>query len=251
MSQTDIDLDQLLADMAEDVPPVPADFHDKWMTAVRAEAKQAEGPAPASVSQWPRILSVAAVFVFLIGGTFIYRSTRKTVLPENPSVNGTVVTGAAVTEEAEDAEAAVEDAMEPTSMSKAAETAGEAGHMAMDTAGEMSDRRRADSAAEEPSMYMAAGETGEVSSAAEAPMMDTAAEEEPVTEARATASPTAEPPASEANGAAVPEVAPAERSGIGGFFADMGDFLLAVWPYLLIAALPVAIAAGVKKFRKK
>ena len=89
MSQTGIklNLDQLLAGMAEDVPPMPADFHDKWMNAVRAEtkqtkpkpsnqAKQAVPPEAAPVSQWPKILSIAAVFVFLIGGTLIYRSAR-------------------------------------------------------------------------------------------------------------------------------------------------------------------------------
>ena len=42
-----------------------------------------------------------------------------------------------------------------------------------------------------------------------------------------------------------------ERTGIGGFFADMGDFLLEVWPFVLIALVPLAVAAGVKKFRKK
>ena len=73
MSQAELNLDQLLAGMAEDVPPMPAGFHDQWMNAVREEAKQAETPAPAPVSQWPKILSVAAVFVFLIGGTLIYR----------------------------------------------------------------------------------------------------------------------------------------------------------------------------------
>ena len=36
----EMNLDQLLAGMAEDVPPMPADFHEKWMNAVRAEAKQ-------------------------------------------------------------------------------------------------------------------------------------------------------------------------------------------------------------------
>ena len=42
-----------------------------------------------------------------------------------------------------------------------------------------------------------------------------------------------------------------ERTGIGDFFADMGDFLLEVWPFVLIALVPLAVAAGVKKFRKK
>jgi len=31
----------------------------------------------------------------------------------------------------------------------------------------------------------------------------------------------------------------------------MGDFLLVVWPYLLLALALLAIAAGIRKFRKK
>ena len=82
----DPELDDALAAMAEEVPPMPADFHDRWMSAVRAEAGNTapaaeEGPrkAPVSLARWTRILSVAAVFVFLIGGTLIYRNSKKTL----------------------------------------------------------------------------------------------------------------------------------------------------------------------------
>ena len=43
--QADPVLDAELAQMAEEVPPMPADFHEKWMNAVRAEAQKS---APAA-----------------------------------------------------------------------------------------------------------------------------------------------------------------------------------------------------------
>ena len=70
MLQADPELDTELARMAEDVPPMPADFHEKWMNAIRAEAGKAV-PAPAeesagragTIMRWTRALSIAAVFV--------------------------------------------------------------------------------------------------------------------------------------------------------------------------------------------
>ena len=41
----DAGLDEALAQMAEEVPPMPADFHDRWMNAVRADAQQKAEPA--------------------------------------------------------------------------------------------------------------------------------------------------------------------------------------------------------------
>ena len=61
-----------------------------------------------------------------------------------------------------------------------------------------------------------------------------------------TKAPVTKAPVTEAPVAGMPE-----RTGIGGFFADIGDFLLEVWPFVLIALVPLAVAAGVKKFRKK
>ena len=55
----------------------------------------------------------------------------------------------------------------------------------------------------------------------------------------------------EAPATATPVPTPAAREGIAGFFADMGDFLLAVWPYLLVVLVLLAIAAVVNKTRKK
>ena len=82
----DKELNKALEQLAEDVPPMPADFHDRWMNAVRAEAEK-NAPAAgketrdktASVVRWTRMLSIAAVFVFLIGGTILYRNSRKSL----------------------------------------------------------------------------------------------------------------------------------------------------------------------------
>ena len=87
MLQNDPELDAVLDQMAEDVPPMPADFHAKWMNAVRAEAKQDAAPAEETeekktkaLARWTRILSVAATFVFLIGGTILYRNSRGSLM---------------------------------------------------------------------------------------------------------------------------------------------------------------------------
>jgi len=281
MSQTEINpelnLDQLLAGMAEDVPPMPADFHDKWMNAVRAEAKQAspekqttpekqtkqtETPAVTPISQWPRILSIAAVFVFLIGGTFVYRSARKPAVPASSAVNTAAVTE---TVETDNTKAA------GTAMEKAANSAGESGPR-MDAAGEEG-FMAADSAAQGPVMNMAeeipaskaAAKTAETNSAAEAPAagmaMSSAGETayeaaapEEAEEAETAVNTAAEAPAAQITATEAPATeapAPAAREGIGGFFADMGDFLLTVWPYLLGAVVLLAVIAAAVKARKK
>ena len=82
----DQELDAELARMAEDAPPMPADFHSRWMSAVRAEAEKAGTGVEESSSgktvfpvRWTRILSIAAVFVFLIGGTLLYRRSGRSL----------------------------------------------------------------------------------------------------------------------------------------------------------------------------
>ena len=96
-------LDRALAQMAQETPEMPADFHNSWTSAVRAEAAKEqeinELPAaagskndfaveitaaqPARRRQWRYILSAAAVFVFLIGGTLLTRSTNKDIRSDN------------------------------------------------------------------------------------------------------------------------------------------------------------------------
>ena len=68
--------DQILAQMAQEVPEMPADFHARWTEQIRAEAagNRQQDHRQESRRQWRYILSAAAVFVFLIGGTLLTRS---------------------------------------------------------------------------------------------------------------------------------------------------------------------------------
>lgn len=138
----DPELDALLSEMAEEVPPMPADFHDKWMSAVREDAankapvKEETPDRTGTIVRWTRILSVAAVFVFLIGGTLLYRSSKKTLssavmmtesrktdAAENAALTAGAIMGAAE-EEAMDAAVAGE-AMEAAVMAESKEAAEE------------------------------------------------------------------------------------------------------------------------------
>ena len=71
-------LDRELAAMAQEAPEMPEDFHTRWTAQVRAEAQQAKTLSrKEGRRQWRYILSAAAVFVFLIGGTVLTRSIRQ------------------------------------------------------------------------------------------------------------------------------------------------------------------------------
>ena len=71
-------LDRELAQMAQEAPEMPEDFHARWTAQVRAEAQQAKTLSrKEGRRQWRYILSAAAVFVFLIGGTVLTRSIRQ------------------------------------------------------------------------------------------------------------------------------------------------------------------------------
>lgn len=87
------ELDRELAQMAEETPEMPADFHAQWTERIREEAareeekqgeetREKENREKASEKkkenrgQWRYILSAAAVFVFLITGTLLSRNNR-------------------------------------------------------------------------------------------------------------------------------------------------------------------------------
>ena len=71
-------LDRELAAMAQEAPEMPENFHARWTAQVRAEAQQAKTLSrKEGRRQWRYILSAAAVFVFLIGGTMLTRSIRQ------------------------------------------------------------------------------------------------------------------------------------------------------------------------------
>ena len=227
------ELDGMLEQLAEDVPPMPADFREKWMKAVREEARKTEpaaeektsGKRGATVIRWTRILSVAAAFVFLIGGTLLYRSGKNSTVSarRNPEVR-------------------MDEIPEETAYTAGAdfldgeETAGaSANAFSMKAAGavyEEKDAGEVDGAVP----FMAMDEAMEV--------MEVMEEAEEETADSAIAAETAEP---------APEAAeePAEQipvsEQIGAFFADMGAFLLAALPYLLGAA---ALAAALVIIRR-
>ena len=100
---SDKDLDQLLDELADDVPEMPADFHARWTAAVAAEAERGDegesvdendekrngrtvplfrfgpktkrGDRPSVSIHWRRLIGVAAVMVFLVGGTLLTRDS--------------------------------------------------------------------------------------------------------------------------------------------------------------------------------
>ena len=294
MPVTDAELDAALAQMAEEVPPMPADFHDRWMNAVRAEAEKpapSEEPAPEqpiSIVRWTRILSVAAVFVFLIGGTLLYRNSKKSLTSsvplaaekqenaetvDEPAAEPAVEAAAgAVMEEAE--EAAAEEPLMMESYMQAAAVDGAAG-----APEEAEDRQDLKAAGAVPNTFAAASKTKPAEAAgidaeeADYAMEAAEFEEEPAMEAAVyeaaeeaavpapTEAPTPEPTAAPtsvptAEPTAVPTDEPEpEQAGFlpaaGAFFTDMGDFLLAALPYLLVLAVPAVAALVIRRRKNK
>ena len=259
----DAELDAALAQMADEVPPMPADFHEKWMNAVRAEARntadnteKAISNKTISLARRTRILSAAAAFVFLIGGTLLYRNSKRTLSPSWQA------------EKREAAETAAEAPAEETAALP--ETAMEAEEPeAAYEAYEAAEEPMAEAAYTEDADMMAEGEeAAEVNAKGaydltmhafaaapqneEAPVQDAGGATEAAGEAGeaylppATSAPTEIPEAE-----AEPADKPAEESGFfrkaGAFFADMGDFLLAALPYLLVLAVPAAAALIIRR----
>ena len=306
----DNELNNALEQLAEEVPPMPADFHDRWMNAVRAEAKKTAPAAEtetrektATLVRWTRMLSIAAVFVFLIGGTILYRNSRKTLSAPYAAVENAALPEAAEPAE-EKAEAKAEPAAEEAAEAAVPEAAAEEPEADMavyeayeaeeapvmmaavpeapaaeeaDLAAEAEepDRMYAKSASsvnaaanapvgEAPALTAgkaaeAADEAAPVWEDAEAEYEEEAAYEEaaPVPTEAPTEVPTAVPTAAPTE---APDPEPtAEPSGqektgflseAGAFFSDMGDFLLAALPYLLVLAVPAAAAVIIRRRKK-
>ena len=160
-------LDRELAQMAEETPDVPADFHASWVQKIREEAQAGEKPAVPDEGKASRrealrrqrkyILSAAAAIVLLVGGVAITRNNPgnrslqtpvQTAQPETKRDEAPAETGeyeeAADMEEAREADGAAVTYME-TAMEEAWETDGTV--MAdMETA--MEESARADAEAE-------------------------------------------------------------------------------------------------------
>ena len=226
-----LELDQMLAQMAQETPEMPADFHARWTEAVRAEAGQKKTEKQQdSRRQWRYILSAAAAFVFLIGGTLLTRSmdqkdrTNKVAVTEN---TGNTVSD---TDGEEDLFIAVNEAAEE------AET-------------DMAEPMAAAVRPNEAVAAMGAKAAGQANAAMDA-AMDTAMEEAPAEDAGAekATEKTAEEPAAETAGEQ-PEAAeePVQESEFVSFLKDLGIFTLKA---LAAAAAIAAVVFGVKAFRK-
>ena len=288
MKRTEQELDAELARMAEEVPPMPADFHKRWMSAVRAEAENrpaaetVPGKDPVTLMKWTRILSVAAAFIFLIGGTMLYRNSKKTLDAAVRTEKKAVTTAA---------EEAVDAAMPEEAPAAGMETAEEAAPAAMMEAAEYAeyeeDAEYAE-AEEAPALMMSAAKGKEtaheaapeavsgnaaVFAAEEADGAYEAAEEEADaavykaedsfadTGAAGTIQAAAAGPAPEATASPtepVPETEEAaeeQKAGFlqeaGSFLADMGDFLLAALPYLAVLAVPAVAALVIRRKKNR
>ncbi|MGN1019874.1 MAG: DUF4349 domain-containing protein, partial [Aristaeellaceae bacterium] len=62
-----------LARLSEDVPPMPEDFHRAWTKRVEEAAMENKPDASRPRRQWTRLLSAAAAVVFVLGGTLLTR----------------------------------------------------------------------------------------------------------------------------------------------------------------------------------
>ena len=287
----DAELDAALAQMAEEVPPMPADFHERWMKAVRAEAESAapepvQGKNTVSVVRWTRILSIAAVFVFLIGGTMLHRNAKKTLsasytAEKREAAEFAAAPAAEVLSAGEDlgiqAEpeepagdfAVMDSYMQAEAVEEAeeADSAGEAGEMQSMKAAGAALNAFAAVPAEAPVAGAAMESAAEVNYAAEAEyeaeaaVYDAEPAAEPAAEAPVPAStqapaPTAAPlpeetPEAEETEKAAEEPATGFLQDAGAFFADMGDFLLAALPYLLVLAVPAVAALVIRRKKSR
>ena len=236
-----LELDQMLAQMAQETPEMPADFHARWTEAVRAEAGQKKTEKQQdSRRQWRYILSAAAAFVFLIGGTLLTRSmdqkdrTNKVAVTENtgvPSENP-----ASDTDGEEDLFMAVNEASEDADMAEPMAAAvrpnGTLAEMGAKAAGKAD---AAVNAAMDTAMYTAMEEAAE-EAPAEGAGVEKAAEK------------IAEEPAAETAGAQPAETEePAQESEFVSFLKDLGIFTLKA---LAAAAAIAAVVFSVKVFRK-
>ena len=256
---TDPELDAELDRMAEETPPMPADFHNRWMNAIREEAKQnipdAEDKAEkrtVQAARWTRMLSIAAVFVFLIGGTILYRNSKGSLTPvlnAGPMDAAVMMNMSPAAGEIPEAEMTEEAAGEETEFRrKDAGTLMAAGAMR-----ESAENEAAVNSIHAAEAYAAPAMTvGAVPEEAGEDAYDAA--EEPMRLPQMTAMPT-EPVAeqSEAPGSR-PDEAENKESGLlrqaGEFVTDMGGFLLAALPYLAVPAVPAVIAL-LLRWRKK
>ena len=264
-------LDRMLEQMARETPEMPADFHARWTEAIRAEAGEAPrtetGKHREGRRQLRYILSAAAVFIFLIGGTLLTRSMNQTDLVNKPAavvpaektdaavtaiektdetgaVRPEIQTGAAVQSNDMDAVQIAEDANAFAAMEAPAAEADSGALMAASSAKSASNEssvKAGGGAAMNAEADMAVGTAMDTYAARdyaeEADMaMEDAEEEEALPTTEPTLAPTAEPTA-----------APAAEGEFVSFLKDLGSFTLKT---LAVAAAAAALAFGAAAIHK-
>ena len=264
-------LDRMLEQMARETPEMPADFHARWTEAIRAEAGEAPrtetGKHREGRRQLRYILSAAAVFIFLIGGTLLTRIMNQTDLVNKPAavvpaektdaavtaiektdetgaVRPEIQTGAAVQSNDMDAVQIAEDANAFAAMEAPAAEADSGALMAASSAKSASNEssvKAGGGAAMNAEADMAVGTAMDTYAARdyaeEADMaMEDAEEEEALPTTEPTLAPTAEPTA-----------APAAESEFVSFLKDLGSFTLKT---LAVAAAAAALAFGAAAIHK-
>lgn len=290
------DLDAELKQMAAETPEMPGSFHADWVRAVRKEAEKAaeqqETAAPGRrrgmPAQWKRLLGVAAVFVFLIGGTLL---TRGQIRPKGNEQTAAVQEDReAAQEEAASEKAALQSEAEevgsnslaapmmaapaagvsatamptpePTAMAanNALQSAGEAAETAEDEEAPAYEEPAQAAAYEEDgeaayeelapaAVYQEAGEAAEYKGVSAAAAPEAAAEEEPQVVSDALAAPVMATGMTEPEPEPEPEVGkPEEADSFMAFLRDLGVFTLKALPWMAGAGI---LAAAVYLLRKR
>ena len=260
MKENREELDRLLEEMAEETPEMPADFHARWTKQIQEEQKAHKHSERTRQTRY--ILSAAALFVFLVGGTLITRGwNRRHPAVTAPAPQAQVMYSvdaagsnalkadalqtAEEREEAAEADNAAPMEEAPVMAAQMKEASGMAGNAAED-AGE---------AAEEEEVFYEAAEAPDMMMA-EAPAMKEAAKdaaakraEEPADAAAAAGTTETEAVAVKETGkteaAAKPAEAPKEENGFISFMRDVARFSLkALGVLAVIAAVAAAVIAG-------
>ena len=250
-------LDQELAQMAQDAPDVPDDFHARWTQQIRAEAGQALEKARAEKRRQGRyLLSAAAVFVFLIGGTLLTRTLKAgtpaareagafkaaDIAAENTETAWTADLAAGMAAENDENAALTMMAAEPAY--ETAEEAAEADAWAAEAAVNSFMDTTAEEETDEAAAAPAAAEGGAASLQSKKNALPAAPRLTEMPMPQPTAAPTASP-APEPSG----EAAPAEESPFVSFLKDLGIFTLKTLGACILPALAAALV--LRRRRKK
>ena len=248
MKENREELDRLLEEMAEETPEMPADFHARWTKQIQEEQKAHKHSERTRQTRY--ILSAAALFVFLVGGTLITRGWNR----RHPAVTASAPQAQVMYNvDAAGSNALKADALQTAEEREEAAEADNAAPMGAAPAGNVMESA-AESAEEEEILYEAAEAPDMMM--AEAPAMkeavkDAAAKraEEPADAAAAAGTAETEAAAVKETGkteaAAKPAEAPKKENEFLSFMRDFARFSLkALGVMAVIAGLAAAVIAG-------